>query len=109
MTRILKLPLSENMTDDFVAWHLTKTYSYIVRSAYYAQWSHTFGQKMNQSDGRGTLVANPVWDIVWKLMVPAKVKIFVWKALHGTILGLAILADRHIKTSPQCPVCRAGP
>ena len=41
--------------------------------------------------------------------MPAKVKIFTWKVLHGTIPGLAILADRHIKTPSQCPICKQGP
>ena len=107
--RILCIPLNENMTEDFVAWHLSKTYTFTVRSAYYAQWTHTFGHKINRTDGQGSSRPNPVWDILWKLKVPAKVKIFVWKALHGTIPGLAILANRHIKTSAQCPICKQGP
>jgi ribonuclease HI len=42
------------------------------------------------------------------MQVPSKVKIFIWRALHGVVPGKAILADRHIKVSPQCPVCMAG-
>jgi hypothetical protein len=37
------------------------------------------------------------------------VKIFLWKALHSTIPGMAILVARHIKVHPQCPVCKLGP
>lgn len=51
---------------------------------------------------------NPVWEIHWKLDVPSKVKIFIWKALRGTVPGYAILAARHIPVSPQCPVCKSG-
>jgi hypothetical protein len=52
---------------------------------------------------------NPVWDILWKLRIPSKINFFSWKALHGTIPGMSILADRHIPVSPQCPVCFEGP
>jgi hypothetical protein len=38
----------------------------------------------------------------------AKVKIFIWKSLHGIVPGNAILADRHIPISGQCPVCAQG-
>lgn len=34
---ILKIPLSEHMQEDFVAWHKTKIYSFSVRSAYYIE------------------------------------------------------------------------
>ena len=33
------------MNEDFVAWHLTKSYTFSVRSAYYAQWNATFRQR----------------------------------------------------------------
>ena len=58
--RILKIPLSEHMDNDFVAWHLSKSYSFTVRSAYYAQWAHTFGQRTNGANGGSTAEGNPV-------------------------------------------------
>jgi hypothetical protein len=52
---------------------------------------------------------NPLWDMVWKLQVPGKVKIFLWKALHVIVHRMTILAARHIKVHPQCALCRVGP
>jgi hypothetical protein len=43
--RILKIPLSEQLIEDFIAWHYTKTYTFSVRSAYYLEWEHQFGAK----------------------------------------------------------------
>jgi hypothetical protein len=51
---------------------------------------------------------NPVWDILWKLNLPAKIKKFGWRALHGLIEGVGVLANRHIKVSAQCPICMRG-
>ena len=45
---------------------------------------------------------------MWKLNIPNKVNIFLWKALHGIVAGMGILAQRHIPTSSQCPVCKGG-
>ena len=42
---------------------------------------------------------------MWKLQIPSKGKIFIWKALHGIVPGMSILADRHIPVSAQCPIC----
>ena len=76
-SRVLRIPLSSNMTEDFISWHLSKSYTFTVRSAYYAQWSHSFSQRLNHPNGQGPSNRNPVWDILWRLQVPAKVKIFL--------------------------------
>jgi hypothetical protein len=106
--RILQIPLSPNMEDDFIAWNCTKNYQFSVRSAYYLEWNHQYGSTLRRADGQGTMNKNPVWEIVWKLKVPAKIKIFSWRALHGLIPGVGVLANRHIKVSPECPICKQG-
>jgi ribonuclease HI len=107
--QILRIPLSTQLTEDFVAWQYTKASTFSVRSAYHIEWNHQFGSKVTRSDGQGSMEPNPVWEKLWKLLVPSKVNFFLWKALHGTLPGRAILADRHIKVHPQCPVCQLGP
>jgi hypothetical protein len=107
--RILRIPLSSQLDDDFVAWHHTKNYIFSVKSAYYIEWDHQFGSQVRRRDGQGSSQDNPVWEKVWSLEVPSKVKIFIWKALHGVVPGMAILASRHIKVQPQCPICMLGP
>lgn len=96
------------MTEDFVAWQYTKSYSFSVRSAYYVEWEHQFGAQTRRGDGQGTMNTNPVWDILWKLQIPSKVIFFAWRALHGIVPGMSVLANRHIKVHPQCPVCKQG-
>ena len=38
----------------------------------------------------------------------AKVKIFIWRTLHGTLPCRVTLANRHMKVSPICPSCSRG-
>jgi hypothetical protein len=33
----------------------------------------------------------------------------VWRALHGILPQKCILANRHIGTSGECPICQQGP
>jgi hypothetical protein len=106
--QILRIPLSQNLEDDFIAWNKSKNYMFSVRSAYYSEWEHQFGARMRRADGQGTASINPVWSTLWSLNVPAKIKNFGWKALHGLVPGRGILANRHIEVSAQCPVCKAG-
>jgi ribonuclease HI len=42
------------------------------------------------------------------MRVPGKVKIFVWRALHGIIPIKCVLANRHIGNSGACPICDQG-
>ena len=46
-----------------------------------------------------------VWKKLWRLNVPAKIKIFGWHVLHGLIPFLGILANRHVGNTSQCPIC----
>jgi hypothetical protein len=104
----LSIPLSGHIDDDFVARNKTKSCSFSVRSAYYSEWDHQFGSRVRRTDGRGTAEINPVWNNIWKLKVPGKVQIFIWRALHGALPGRAILANRHVMVSGQCPIYQAG-
>jgi hypothetical protein len=88
---ILQIPISSNLEEDFVAWHKTKSFSFSVRPAYYTEWTHQFGGRVRHQDGQGTANHYPVWDIVWKLQVPAKIKKNIWPSLHDLVPGMGIL------------------
>jgi hypothetical protein len=50
-----------------------------------------------------------VWRILWQLKIPSKVKIFLWRSLHGIVPLKSILVNRHIGTTSGCPICNSGP
>ena len=43
-----------------------------------------------------------------EISCPSKVKIFIWRTLHGTLPCRVNLANRHIKVTPNCPACSFG-
>jgi hypothetical protein len=91
--RILQIPLNSQGFDDFIAWGATKHGRYTVRSGYYLQWRHQFGPSAGQLALPGSLAINPVWKTVWRMKIPSKIKIFLWRALHGIIPLKCILSN----------------
>jgi hypothetical protein len=91
--------------EDFVAWRFTKNGFFSVRSAYHTEWESQFGNSLRRLDGTGNANHNPIWDELWESNLPAKIKIFGWKCLHGILPCMGALANRHIKVSSGCPIC----
>jgi ribonuclease HI len=107
--RIRHIPINNQGFHDFVAWSHTKHGQYTVRSGYHMQWKHQFGPNSSQLTAPNVSATNPVWKSVWSLQVPSKVKIFIWRSLHGIVPLKCVLANRHIGTSGECPICHQGP
>lgn len=82
-------------------------FCFSVRSAYYLEREHQFRARFGREQPE-TSWDNPVWDVLWKLHVSSKVKIFVWRALHGVILGKCIVHNRHTKVSPNALYVEPG-
>ncbi|KAK3217998.1 hypothetical protein Dsin_011968 [Dipteronia sinensis] len=47
------------------------------------------------------------WNILWKLSIPLKIKIFVWKARHNLIPTRVNLAKRGIDVDGKCHRCKS--
>jgi hypothetical protein len=104
----MQIPLN-NSFEDFVSWKGNSSIIFSVRSAYHIEWRHQYNGQTCRSLVQGTAHDNPIWKILWKLDVPAKVKKICWCALHGILPLKSILVNRHIGTSGQCPVCNLWP
>ena len=50
-----------------------------------------------------------IWKKVWSLKLPAKIKIFSWRACVNGLLVLSKLAAKGIQTSCICPICDEEP
>jgi hypothetical protein len=47
------------------------------------------------------------WSLIWKLVVPPKVKVFWWRVIHEFLPAKQILHRRHIEPTAFCEVCGA--
>ena len=106
--RVLVTPLPMHNMSDFIAWSFTKNGCFTVRSAYFEEWNKQYGRKLQHTNGMGKINVNIIWSKFWKLSCLAKVKIFIWRTLHRTLLCRGRLANRHMKVSPICPSCSNG-
>ena len=100
----LSIPLPSYDMADFVAWNLTKTGAFSVRSAYYAVWKDKYGSRA-ATDRPSTANINPIWDVVWKLGCPTKVKNFSLESSSWHPAMPCTLGDRHMKVNTKCLAC----
>ena len=102
---ILRIPLPTHDQSDFIAWLPNKNGCFSVKSAYHLEWRIEYRRRALRSDGTDRSSPHEVWKKIWQIPVARKVQIFTWRALHGIIPCLCTLANRHIGSSVNCPVC----
>jgi hypothetical protein len=105
VNRILPIPLPNYGQSDFIAWHPSKTSCFSVKFAYHMEWRMEYRRRAQRSNSLDRSTPHEVWKIIWQAKVSRKVQIFIWRALHGTVPCYCTLANRHIGTSVNCPVC----
>ncbi|KAH9697612.1 zf-RVT domain-containing protein [Citrus sinensis] len=77
---ILNIPLPRSKRKDQVIWHYDKKGEYFVKSGYQVALSMKF------LNSPGCLSSNSSnWSIIWKLPLPEKIKIFIWKATKNLL------------------------
>jgi len=99
--RILQIPLSAGR-EDIVAWNFNRNGLFSIRSAYHQQWMYKFRGNLIQEQASG-IGDEKVWEKLWQLQIPSKIKIFGRRVLHGDLPCKGILANRHIENSSSYP------
>ncbi|KAI4317165.1 hypothetical protein L6164_025060 [Bauhinia variegata] len=46
-----------------------------------------------------------MWSFSWKLKAPSKLKIFIWRSLHGALPANCAILKRIVGRSTFCPCC----
>lgn len=75
--RILQIPIFQHDIEDFIAWHLTKSGIFSVRSTYYRHWEECYESNNANPVGIRGSSPHPVWKKLWNLKVQGKVKNFL--------------------------------
>lgn len=104
---ILKIPLSQNICEDFVAWEHTKDCIFTVKSACMLSKSKKFFLFSSTDGKEGTSNFQQTtsdWKHIWKINAPEKMKIVLWRLAHDC-LPTGQLLCRHIPTSDACCFC----
>jgi hypothetical protein len=105
---ILSIPLSTRNQSDFWAWHHEKKGIFTVRSAY--RMLVSMREQTNQyEDGiAGRSDTNKVekeWTTLWGLLLPSKLKIFLWRLARQSLPTGDVLHHRNMALQALCALC----
>ena len=100
---ILNIPLSYNLPEDSIIWMGNKRGVFSVKSAYYVALSVV--EKAEESESSSGDSRTRLWKKMWQLQLPAKIRIFAWKACLDGLPTRLNLAKRGVKVGAECPLC----
>ncbi|KAI9181839.1 hypothetical protein LWI28_019185 [Acer negundo] len=79
--------------------------SYTVKSGYKVGCSLLSDPGLS-GEGGGSSSLRTFWKGLWKLSLPAKVKLFVWRACNNFLPTNECLSRRKMHVDPRCPLCK---
>lgn len=100
---VLDIPLSDSLPPppDTHYWWSCKDGVYSVKSGY---WLARMGHIHAWSSLHGAREAS-LWQLVWKITGPPKLRHFIWRACKGSLAVKERLQFRHVVTDSVCQVC----
>ena len=100
---ILKIPLSRSLPDDKLIWMGNNRGEFTVKSAYHL--AHSLVKSREEAECSNGDPFKPFWKILWRLKLPAKVKIFVWQACVNGLPTRDKVCSLGISSNFECPIC----
>ena len=100
---IVQIPLPRRQSEDILLWHYDKRGQHLVKSGYQvalSQKHHGIPSCSNPNPSQ--------WNVIWKLKIPEKVKIFLWRAAKNILPTTENLWKKRVMQEAICPVCRSG-
>ncbi|KAL0007774.1 hypothetical protein SO802_009276 [Lithocarpus litseifolius] len=104
---ILKIPLSHNLPEDKLIWIGNKKAEFSVKSAYHIAHSMIDSTELGESSSGDPY--RYLWRNLWQLNLPAKIKIFAWRACINGLPTFENISKRGINCYNACPICGQKP
>jgi ribonuclease HI len=105
---ITSIPLSTRRMDDCWAWHFEKTGIFSVRSAY-RMICNIKRTREAWIEGRATSSNHKeeerAWTSLWKVKVPSKIRVFLWRLAKQSIPTGDVRHRRHMAPDISCGIC----
>ncbi|KAL5800553.1 hypothetical protein ACOSQ4_033437 [Xanthoceras sorbifolium] len=98
---ILNIPCCSTPHHDTLMWHFSKADLYSVKSGYWVAMSHK-----HCFPSCSVTSGSSVWQLLWGVKLPSKIKIFLWRGLNNWLPSFATLRNRHIEVMALCPCCK---
>ena len=97
---IMKIKLPSQSCNDRVIWHYDRCGEYTVKSGY-----HVARTWKNLDNVASSSISSRQWATIWKLIVPCKVKIFLWRALSRLLSSMENLELKMVVADSRCRIC----
>ena len=100
---ILKIPLSRTLIEDKIVWIGNRHGEFSVKSAYHI--AHGLMEANDHGASSNGDPCKPLWKRLWHLHLPAKIKVFAWRACVNGLPMMEAISRREISQNMACPVC----
>ncbi|XP_065623112.1 uncharacterized protein LOC136064802 [Quercus suber] len=97
---ILKIPLSRSLPEDKIIWIGNRHRDFTVKSAYHI--AHSLIEENDHGESSSRDPCKPFWKRLWRLNLPAKIKVFAWRACINGLPIMEVISRRGIS---QCMTC----
>lgn len=94
---ILATPIPNSQVQDLLVWSHSLDGKYSAKSGY-KFWQQHFSKCKEIQESKG-------WGRLWKIQVPQKVKMFLWRVCRNNVPVRIILRGRGVNTPILCPLC----
>lgn len=101
---IKHIPIPRNKPDDSRYWRFEKKRLYTVKLGYKIYFTFD-GKGSSSQPNTSSPHSSHWWKKIWKLNIPHKVKIFVWKVSHDIIAIKSNLHVHHVPCESRCALC----
>ncbi|KAJ1283965.1 hypothetical protein BS78_03G168000 [Paspalum vaginatum] len=91
--------------NDFLAWHLDPKGNFSVKSAYVLGTKIKSHQNQKDASTSSSEEGGFDWGKIWRLDLPNKVKMFVWRMAHNALQVKLNIARRGVDLDTICPMC----
>ncbi|CAN6678460.1 unnamed protein product [Malus baccata var. baccata] len=90
---------------DRLIWPYDRRGMYTVKLGYHCVHAKT-AHRVNLGSSSSWSVPNNLWNVLWKLHTPPKLRGFFWKIAHNALATSEGLFRRRVAPSPLCPICQ---
>ncbi|KAF3965991.1 hypothetical protein CMV_009861 [Castanea mollissima] len=105
---ILKISLSRRQVQDKMVWMHCRNGKYTVKSGYHVA-RMLAGDTTGREESSEQRANHRVWNRLWQLCVPSKIKVFGWRACLNILPSKVNLVRWQILKEDRCGLCQRCP
>lgn len=102
--QIMAIPRPHEETSDSWVWIPNKDGVFTVKSGYHVATNIRRGMPPDAISEEN----RQYWRALWSVMLPSKIKIFLWRLCRDVLPVLTRLRDKRVYCSTQCALCDGG-